>query len=110
MLEMTQTANDKLKEYLTQNKLTSAVRVMVTSSCSGQSLVLSLDEKKTGDTSIVKDELELIIDKVQLVLRLRRRRRFYRASRQPAAESRGELRRLLCLGLLLIFRAIPGTR
>jgi len=66
MLEMTQTANDKLKEYLTQNKLTSAVRVMVTSSCSGQSLVLSLDEKKTGDTSIVKDEVELIIDKVLL--------------------------------------------
>lgn len=66
MLEMTQTANDKLKEYLAQNKITSAVRVMITNSCSGQSLMLSLDEKKAGDTSILQDEVELIIDKVLL--------------------------------------------
>ncbi|MBU4262204.1 MAG: IscA/HesB family protein [Proteobacteria bacterium] len=62
MLEMTQLANEKLKQYLNQNNLTSAVRVAAMNSCSGQSLVLSLDEKKDGDTAIVKGEVELIID------------------------------------------------
>jgi len=62
MLEMTQLANEKLKQYLDQNNLTSAVRVAAMNSCSGQSLVLSLDEKKAGDTAIVKGEVELIID------------------------------------------------
>jgi len=62
MLEMTQLANEKLKQYLDQNNLTSAVRVAAMNSCSGQSLVLSLDEKKDGDTAIVKGEVELIID------------------------------------------------
>jgi Fe-S cluster assembly iron-binding protein IscA len=66
MLEMTEMAIEKLKEYLTQNKITSAVRVMATTSCSGQTLVLSLDEKRGSDTSIVKNEVELIIDKVLL--------------------------------------------
>ncbi|MBU0968232.1 MAG: IscA/HesB family protein [Proteobacteria bacterium] len=62
MLEMTQLANEKLKQYLDQNNLNSSVRVAAMNSCSGQSLVLSLDEKKSADTSIVKGEVELIID------------------------------------------------
>lgn len=66
MLEMTQLANEKLKQYLDQNNLTSAVRVAAMNSCSGQSLVLSLDEKKDGDTAIVKGEVELIIDQALL--------------------------------------------
>jgi len=46
MLEMSQLANEKLEQYLDQNNLNSAVRVAAMNSCSGQSLLLSLDEKK----------------------------------------------------------------
>jgi len=62
MLEMTELANTKLKEYLDQNDINSAIRVAAINSCSGQSLVLSLDDKKPGDTSLIQDDLELIID------------------------------------------------
>jgi len=68
MLAMTQLANEKLKQYLDQNNLNSAVRVAAMNSCSGQSLVLSLDEKKAEDTSIVKGEVELIIDQGLLAM------------------------------------------
>ena len=68
MLEMTQLANAKLKEYLDQNNLNSAVRVAAMNGCSGQSLVLSLDEKKISDTAIIKDNVELIIDKDLLAM------------------------------------------
>ncbi|RJX30428.1 MAG: adhesin [Desulfurivibrio sp.] len=68
MLAMTQMANEKLKQYLDQNNLNSAIRVAAMNSCSGQSLVLSLDEKKAGDTAIVQDEVELIIDKDLLAM------------------------------------------
>lgn len=62
MIEMTKLANTKLKEYLDQNNLTSGIRVAAINSCSGQSLMLSLDDKKPGDTSIAQGDVELIID------------------------------------------------
>lgn len=62
MLEVTEKAGQKLKEYLEQNKIESAVRVALMGGCGGPSLGLALDLSKESDTSTDRDGIRVIID------------------------------------------------
>jgi Fe-S cluster assembly iron-binding protein IscA len=62
MLEVTEMAGQKLKEYFEQNKIESAVRVALMNGCSGASLGLALDEAKATDTTADRDGVRVIID------------------------------------------------
>lgn len=62
MLEVTETAGHKLKEYLTQNKIDSAVRVALMNGCGGPSLGLALDEAKASDASTDREGVQVLID------------------------------------------------
>lgn len=62
MLEVTETAGQKLKEYLEQNKIESAVRVALMSGCGGPSLGLALDESKQTDAAVDREGVRVLID------------------------------------------------
>ncbi|MFZ5766221.1 MAG: IscA/HesB family protein [Thermodesulfobacteriota bacterium] len=63
MIEVTAVAERKLKQYLTDNNLDSAVRVIAMSGCGGPSLGLSLDEAKDSDAVVEKDSLRLLVSR-----------------------------------------------
>jgi iron-sulfur cluster assembly accessory protein len=64
MLDVTPTANDKLVNYLKDNKISSAIRVSVMhGGCSGPALGLSLDEAKPQDESFQIDDVTFLIEK-----------------------------------------------
>lgn len=55
-------AGQKLKEYLEQNKIESAVRVALMNGCGGPSLGLALDEPKGTDATTDCEGVRVIID------------------------------------------------
>ncbi|MBE0585359.1 MAG: IscA/HesB family protein [Desulfofustis sp.] len=64
MFDVTPMANDKLVNYLKENKISSAIRVSVMhGGCSGPALGLSLDEAKPQDESFQIDDLTFVIEK-----------------------------------------------
>lgn len=63
MLEVTEMAGQKLKTYLEENKIDSAVRVAVMNGCGGPSLGLALDEAKATDATADQGGVQVIIDK-----------------------------------------------
>ncbi len=64
MFEITDLAVKNVKDYLSQNKIESAVRVsLMSGGCSGPSLSLSLDEAKDSDVTVEKDGISFIMDK-----------------------------------------------
>jgi len=64
MLEVTAAAVKNVKDYLSQNKIESAVRVsLMSGGCSGPSLSLSLDETQSNDLTVEADGINFIIDK-----------------------------------------------
>lgn len=62
MLEVTEMAGQKLKAYLEENKIDSAVRVAVMNGCGGPSLGLALDEAKATDATADQGGVQVIID------------------------------------------------
>ncbi len=62
MLEVTEMAGQKLKAYLEENKIESAVRVALMSGCGGPSLGLALDEAKETDATADQGGVQVIID------------------------------------------------
>lgn len=63
MLEVTESALDNVKNYLRQQKLESAVRITMTSGCSGPSLGLSIDDAKESDKVFDHDGVSFVVDK-----------------------------------------------
>jgi iron-sulfur cluster assembly protein len=63
MLEITDLATEKLKEYLAEKNLTGPVRVTVMRGCGGPSLGLALDDRKDSDTVVDLADLQVIMDK-----------------------------------------------
>lgn len=62
-MEVSDLAVTKVKEYLAENNITSAVRVAIMSGgCSGPVLSLALDEKKDADTVFDYDGLKFLVD------------------------------------------------
>ncbi|OKY74804.1 MAG: hypothetical protein BM485_12860 [Desulfobulbaceae bacterium DB1] len=61
MIELTAVAEKKIKQYLTENNIDSAVRVFAMNGCSGPSLGLSLDEQKEGDSVTEIGSLRILI-------------------------------------------------
>ncbi|MBA3013852.1 MAG: IscA/HesB family protein [Proteobacteria bacterium] len=62
MLDVTEMAGQKLKQYLEENKIESAVRVALMNGCGGPSLGLALDEAKATDAIADQDGVRVIID------------------------------------------------
>jgi iron-sulfur cluster assembly protein len=61
---VTNLAVSKLKEYMEQNNIDSALRVaLMQGGCSGPSLGLALDEPKENDSIFVNDSLKFLIEK-----------------------------------------------
>lgn len=64
MLEITDSAVKNVKDYLSQNNVSSAIRVsLMSGGCSGPSLSLSLDEAKDSDLCVEQDGVNFVIDK-----------------------------------------------
>ncbi len=64
MLNVTAMANDKLVNYLKENKISSAIRVsLMQGGCSGPALGLSLDEERLQDESFHIDDLTFVVEK-----------------------------------------------
>lgn len=64
MLEVTSIAIGKLTEYIKENNVTSPLRVaLMQGGCSGPSLGLALDEKKSDDESFEQENLTFLVDK-----------------------------------------------
>ncbi len=63
MLAVSDLAVAKVKEYLNQNNIASAVRVAIMSGgCSGPALALALDEKKDLDQVFEFDGVRFVVD------------------------------------------------
>jgi Fe-S cluster assembly iron-binding protein IscA len=62
MLKVTESAVENIKEYLAKNNITSPVRVVMQSSCSGTSLGLGLDDKKASDKIFEQDGVTFLVD------------------------------------------------
>ena len=63
MLEVSDLAVSKVKEYLAENNIASAVRVAIMSGgCSGPALSLALDEKKETDKVYEYEGLRFLVD------------------------------------------------
>ncbi len=63
MLEVSDLAVTKVKEYLVENNITSAVRVAIMAGgCSGPVLSLALDEKKEKDKVYEYDGLNFLVE------------------------------------------------
>lgn len=63
MLQVTDTANAKLSEYLAENNIESALRVFVQGGCSGPALGLALDEKRPEDEEYQFAPLTFLVEK-----------------------------------------------
>lgn len=64
MLEVTSKATDKLTEYIKENNVTSSLRVaLMQGGCSGPSLGLALDEKKSDDKLFEEQNITFLVDK-----------------------------------------------
>ncbi|MCI5167919.1 MAG: adhesin [Candidatus Electrothrix sp. GM3_4] len=64
MLEVTETAITNVKEYLRENNIESAVRiVMMSGGCSGSSLGLALDEAKENDLTFQQEGVNFLVKK-----------------------------------------------
>ncbi len=62
MLKVTESAVENIKEYLAKNNITSAIRVVMQSSCSGMSLGLGLDDKKESDKVFENDGVTFLVN------------------------------------------------
>jgi iron-sulfur cluster assembly accessory protein len=63
MIDVTQTAQTKLADYMKQNSLTAPIRVYLSQGgCSGQSLALALDELKDTDQKTEFNGMTFLID------------------------------------------------
>ena len=63
MFEVSELAVSKVKEYLAENNIASAVRVAIMSGgCSGPALALALDEKKETDAIYEYEGLSFLVD------------------------------------------------
>ena len=63
MLDVSDLAVTKVKEYLEENNITSAVRVAIMSGgCSGPALSLALDEKKETDKAYEFNGVAFLVD------------------------------------------------
>lgn len=62
MFEVTELAGRKLREYLDDNNIDSAVRVAVMNSCAGPSLALMVDTPKDTDSSAEVEGVTVVID------------------------------------------------
>lgn len=62
MLKVTESAVENIKDYLAKNNITSAIRVVMQSSCSGASLGLGLDDKKSSDKIFEQDGVTFLVD------------------------------------------------
>ena len=62
MFQVTESAIENLKEYLSTNNINSAVRVVMQSSCSGTSLGLGLDDKRDSDKVFENDGVTFLVD------------------------------------------------
>jgi Fe-S cluster assembly iron-binding protein IscA len=64
MLEISESAVQNLKEYMSKNNISSAIRVLMQSSCSGTNLGLGLDDdKKISDQVFEQDGVLFLVDK-----------------------------------------------
>jgi iron-sulfur cluster assembly protein len=64
MLEVTESALTNIKDYLTQQKIDSTVRVnLMSGGCAGPSLGLSIDEAKDNDDTFIYDGISFVVDK-----------------------------------------------
>lgn len=64
MLDVTRQASEKLVDYMKDNNITSALRViLMQGGCSGPSLGLALDEEKPLDELFQQEELTFLIEK-----------------------------------------------
>lgn len=62
MIELTNMAKEKLRDYLKSNHLSTPLRVLLMEQgCAGPKLALAIDEKKQEDRSFHFDGLELVI-------------------------------------------------
>ncbi|HFQ81282.1 MAG TPA: adhesin [Desulfobacterales bacterium] len=64
MIEVTELATMKIRDYLEQEKIDSPVRVTATQSCCGPSLGLALDRRKGTDLVLDLDGMVVIINEV----------------------------------------------
>ena len=63
MFEVTSTALENLKSYLSQNKIDSAIRIaLMQGGWAGPSLGLALDESKENDKIFEENELTFLVD------------------------------------------------
>ena len=68
MFLATDLAVEKLNEYMQSNNVTSAIRVFPQAGgCSGPSLALALDEKKTSDEEFTKEGVTFLVDQGLMV-------------------------------------------
>ncbi|MCB2180896.1 MAG: IscA/HesB family protein [Desulfobulbaceae bacterium] len=63
MIEMTDAAEKKLKQYLEENKIDSPVRVFIINGCSGPSLGFSLDQQKEEDNLIEQGAVQILVSR-----------------------------------------------
>lgn len=64
MLEVTEIALTNVKEYMSQQKIDSAIRItLMSSGCSGSSLGLAVDEAKDTDHILERDGVSFVVDK-----------------------------------------------
>lgn len=61
MITVTPLAAEKLAAYMTENNIDSPVRIAATSSCSGPSLGLALDERQDHDHALEDKGITLLI-------------------------------------------------
>ena len=62
MVEITDSAVQKIREYMEQNNVDIPVRVALMQGCGGASLGLALDDLKSNDTAVAQDGVQIIID------------------------------------------------
>lgn len=61
MLTITEAAVENIKAYLDSNKMESAIRIAIQSSCSGVGLGLALDSEKAGDKVFSEGGLTFLV-------------------------------------------------
>ncbi len=68
MVEVTDSAQEKLAEYMVQNNITSPLRVMMMQGgCSGPALGLALDEEKDNDEVTSLAKVTVLVEKELLL-------------------------------------------
>lgn len=61
MLNVTEKAQEQIARYFEENAL-KPIRVFLTSSCSGQQIVLALDDAKPNDTTFEFSGIQYLVD------------------------------------------------